>query len=59
MGRVFALYDVVFNVGYVVAVAAAALLSPPDGFSPVLVGATASLYLLGLLGHDQQLRRSR
>ena len=34
LGRVFALYDVVFNVGYVLAVAAAALLSPPNGLRP-------------------------
>ncbi len=59
MGRVFALYDVVFNVGYVIAVAAAAFLSPPDGRAPWLLGAAGALYLLGLLVHDQQLRRRR
>jgi len=57
LGRVFALYDVVFNVGYVIAVAAAAFLSPPDGRAPWLLGAAAGLYVLGLLVHDQQLRR--
>jgi MFS family permease len=57
LGRVFALYDVVFNVGYVIAVAAAAVLSPPDGRAPWLLAAAAGLYLLGLLVHDQQLRR--
>jgi MFS family permease len=57
LGRVFALYDVVFNVGYVIAVAAAAFLSPPDGRAPWLLAAAAALYGVGLLLHDQQLRR--
>jgi len=59
LGRVFALYDIVFNVGYVVAVAVAALLSPPDGWAPWLLAAAAVLYVLGLAAHDQQLRRAR
>ncbi|MHA6620363.1 MFS transporter [Pseudonocardia sp. DLS-67] len=59
LGRVFALYDIVFNVGYVLAVAAAALLSPPDGFAPWLLATAALLYVLGLLGHELQLRRAR
>ena len=57
LGRVFALYDIVFNVGYVIAVAAAALLSPSDGRAPWLLAAAAALYVLGLLAHDAQLRR--
>ncbi|WP_246106428.1 MFS transporter [Pseudonocardia kunmingensis] len=59
LGRVFALYDIVFNVGYVVAVAAAALLSPPDGRAPLLLAGAALLYVLGLVAHDLQLRRKR
>jgi hypothetical protein len=59
LGRVFALYDVVFNVGYVLAVAAAALLSPPNGYAPWLLAGAAALYVLGLLAHDQQMRRTR
>lgn len=59
LGRVFALYDVVFNVGYVIAVAAAAFLSPPDGRAPGLLGAAAALYVGGFVVHDQQLRRRR
>jgi MFS family permease len=51
-GRVFALYDAVFNIGYVVAVAAAALLSPADGRSPLLLMLAAGVYLLGLGGHE-------
>jgi hypothetical protein len=58
-GRVFALYDAVFNVCYVLAAAAAALLGPPDGYAPWLVAATAGVYVLGLLAHDRQLRRAR
>lgn len=57
LGRVFALYDVVFNVGYVIAVTATAILSPPDGRTPLLLGAAALLYVLGYLGHDLLLRR--
>jgi MFS family permease len=59
LGRVFALYDIVFNVGYVLAVAAAALLSPPDGVAPWLLATAALMYVLGLLGHDLLLRRQR
>jgi MFS family permease len=58
LGRVFALYDIVFNVGYVLAVAAAAFLSPPDGNSPALLASAAALYFLGLVAHDAQLRRT-
>lgn len=59
LGRVFALYDIVFNVGFVAAVAVAALTSPPDGRAPGLLAAGAGLYLVGLLGHDLVLRRRR
>ncbi|WP_308259559.1 MFS transporter [Pseudonocardia sp. H11422] len=58
-GRVFALYDAVFNVCYVLAVGAAALLSPQDGRAPLLMIAAAAVYVLGLLAHDWQLRRAR
>jgi len=58
LGRVFALYDIVFNVGYVLAVAAAALLSPPDGRAPGLLAGTALLYLAGLVAHNLELRRT-
>ncbi|AEA28759.1 MFS transporter [Pseudonocardia benzenivorans] len=56
-GRVFALYDALFNISYVVAVAAAALLSPPDGWAPGLLGAAAGIYVIGLVAHELQLRR--
>jgi MFS family permease len=56
-GRVFALYDAVFNICYVLAIAVAAFLGPEDGYAPWLVAATAGVYLLGLAAHDLQLRR--
>ncbi len=56
LGRVFALYDIVFNVGYVLAVATAALLGPPDGYAPWLFVVAGGVYVLGLLAHDLQLR---
>jgi hypothetical protein len=59
LGRVFAVYDIVFNVGFVAAVAVAAILSPPDGRAPGLMAAGAGLYLLGLLAHDLALRLRR
>jgi MFS family permease len=58
-GRVFALYDAVFNVCYVIAITAAAILGPEDGYAPSLVAAAAAVYLIGLLAHDAQLRRRR
>ena len=57
-GRVFALYDAVFNICYVLAIAVAALLAPPTGVAPWLVAAAAGVYLLGLLAHDRVLRRA-
>lgn len=57
LGRIFALYDVVFNAGYVLAVAVAAFLAPMDGRAPWLFGAATVLYAAGLLVHDTQLRR--
>ena len=57
-GRVFALYDTVFNVCYVLAITVAALLVPADGRAPWLVAATAGVYVLGLLAHDRRLRRA-
>jgi MFS family permease len=57
-GRVFALYDTVFNVGYVLAVALAATVVPPDGHAPALLLLAAASYLIaaalyGLIDHDR------
>jgi MFS family permease len=58
-GRVFALSDTVFNVTYVLAVAAAALFSPLDGRSVPLIVTSAGIYLLGLVVHEIALRTAR
>ncbi len=49
-GRVFALYDTLFNLAQVVSVALAALVVAPDGASPGLVVAAGLCYLVGLGG---------
>ncbi|MEU3184928.1 MFS transporter [Streptomyces sp. NPDC006923] len=43
-GRVFSLYDVLFNIAFVGAAAVAALMLPADGRSPALVVTVAVLY---------------
>ncbi|MET8680405.1 MFS transporter [Streptomyces sp. NPDC004647] len=43
-GRIFSLYDVLFNVAFVAAAGVAALMLPPDGHSPLLVVTVALLY---------------
>ena len=59
LGRIFALYDVVFNVGYVAAVALAAFAAPPNGWAPWLFAGASGIYALGLLVHNAQQRRTR
>lgn len=55
-GRVFALFDAVFNVCYVLAITVTALVGRVDGRSPVLLAAAAGLYLAGLAAHVLYLR---
>ncbi|KQW16381.1 MFS transporter [Streptomyces sp. Root369] len=43
-GRIFSVYDVLFNIAFVGAAAVAALILPPDGRSPTLVVTVAALY---------------
>jgi MFS family permease len=50
-GRVFALYDMLFNVTQVVAVSFAAALTPLDGHSAALQVVAIAVYLLGVAGH--------
>jgi MFS family permease len=57
-GRVFALYDTVFNVSYVVSTILAAFFVPPDGRSTALMLAAAAAYLIGLAGYPLLLRRT-
>ncbi|WP_091377096.1 MFS transporter [Actinokineospora alba] len=49
-GRVFALYDTLFNVAQVVSVSLAALVVAPDGASPGLFAAAGICYLIGFAG---------
>jgi MFS family permease len=59
-GRVFAFYDVVFNVAFVAAAACAALVVPADGYSPVLYGVIGALYAAAALGYGRlSTRRTR
>ncbi|MFD5764506.1 MFS transporter [Streptomyces sp. NPDC127049] len=43
-GRVFSLYDVLFNVAFVAAAGVASLMLPPDGRSPLLIALVAAGY---------------
>lgn len=49
-GRVFALYDTLFNVAQVISVSLTALVVAPDGASPGLFAAAGICYLIGLAG---------
>jgi MFS family permease len=57
-GRVFALYDTLFNITQVTAVAAAAAVIPLDGHSPVLLIVATAIYLLGGAGYLVAVRRN-
>jgi len=50
-GRVFAFYDVVFNLAFVVAAATAALVVPTDGYSPPVYAFIGTLYLAATAGY--------
>jgi MFS family permease len=56
-GRVFAVYDVLFNAALVAAAAVAALLLPPGGRSVVVVLGAAVLYAATALGYRATLRQ--
>lgn len=56
-GRVFALYDTLFNITQVGAFALAALLVPESGESPAMIVVAALLYLVGLAGFVAVSRR--
>jgi hypothetical protein len=45
-GRVFAFYDMMFNVTYVAGAALSAAFMPADGHSPVIVGLVAAGYAI-------------
>jgi MFS family permease len=56
-GRVFALYDTLFNITQVLAVTAAATVVPPDGHSRFLVAVAVGIYLVGMGGYLLAIRR--
>ncbi|KOG65729.1 MFS transporter [Streptomyces antibioticus] len=56
-GRVFSVYDVLFNVAFVGAAGVAALMLPPDGRSAVLVILVAVIYGLITVGLARFVRR--
>lgn len=58
-GHVFAVQDSLFWVAFIIAIAAAAAVIPPDGHSPALVLAGSGLYLMGLAVHASVGRRAR
>ncbi|MFF0746789.1 MFS transporter [Streptomyces sp. NPDC004111] len=58
-GRVFSLYDVLFNVAFVSAAAVAALVLPPDGRSVTLVVGVAVLYAVVALALSRWRRNTR
>ncbi|MFJ8910668.1 MFS transporter [Amycolatopsis sp. NPDC102389] len=58
-GRVFALYDTLFNVTQVVAVSLAAAVIPDDGRSPGLLVTATALYLAGAACHLLAVRKRR
>ncbi len=58
-GRVFALYDTLFNITQVTAVSLTATVIPLDGRSPALIITAAVLYLVGLAAYLLLLARKR
>lgn len=58
-GRVFALYDMLFNITQAIAVALAATVIPPNGESVALIVAATVVYLAGIAGFELVSRRSQ
>jgi MFS family permease len=56
-GRVFALYDMLFNITQVIAIGIAAAVIPPNGESAALIIIATVLYLLGMAGFELVTRR--
>jgi MFS family permease len=56
-GRVFSVYDTLFNVTFVAALLAGAFLLPPSGISYPALGAVAAVYLLAAVGYARITRR--
>ena len=58
-GRVFSVYDTLFNVTYVAALLLAAVLLPPSGMAPGLLVAVAAVYLLTAVAALDGVARAR
>ena len=58
-GRVFSLYDVIFNVAFVAAAAVAAAVLPDSGKSYAIIGVISVGYLLTALAYAHVTRRPR
>ncbi|WP_030163310.1 MFS transporter [Spirillospora albida] len=58
LGRVFAVYDMLFNAMFAAAAAVAAAALPADGRSPAMLGAVAAAYAAGALLYVRGTRRS-
>ena len=58
-GRVFALYDMLFNITQALAVALAAAVIPVNGESVTLIVAATVAYLVGMVGFELVSRRSQ
>ena len=56
-GRVFSVYDTLFNVTFVVALLVAAVVLPPSGISAPLLAVVAAGYLTGAAGYAHLTRR--
>jgi hypothetical protein len=52
-GRVFSFYDAVYNGAFVAAAALAAVVLPPDGYSPPALVAISALYALAALAYGR------
>jgi MFS family permease len=50
-GRVFAFYDMMFNVTYVIGAAVSAAFMPSDGHSPAIIGVVAAGFALAAAGY--------
>ncbi|HEX2300107.1 MAG TPA: MFS transporter, partial [Pseudonocardiaceae bacterium] len=58
-GRVFALYDMLFNITQVIAVGVAATIIPANGESVTLIVVATVVYLAGITGFELVSRRTR
>ena len=58
-GHVFTVQDSLFWMAFIIAIAGAAAVIPPDGRSPALAVAGAGIYLIGLAVHATVGRRGQ